>query len=180
MKSSPKTLLAITLFCSALIPASAQNAIPFRELGDPSPLRFAEGKMIMEREEGAWRVKAPNFWSAGWQIRDPFLPSLVGDGEKRLVVLANGLSANDELTLKIRFIGSDWKRADIYEIPLTQLAQGEPAKFRSSTLLGKPVEQIEGGLPAGERPTAVQFMFAGKGNSPIDLLLHSLTTGNTP
>lgn len=167
----PFVSLLVCIFCGS---APAADFLPLGELGKPSPLKFAEGEMLLEIEGSSMRVEAPSFWKWGWQVRQPALPGLEADGEKRLVVRAEGSSANEELTLKVRLVSADWSRADLYEIPLSGLAPGTPGEFASGTPYGEPSEQENGGLTGGEPPGAIQFLLAGKGRAPVQLVLHAI------
>ncbi len=152
----------------------AADPIPVVQLGKATPLKFAEGEMVLEAEENGWRVQAPSFWKCGWQVKQPSLPAMEAGGDKRFLVIAEGASANEQLVMKLRLVSRDWARADIYEISLAGLNAGDFAEYAASTAYGQPAEQEGGGLAPGEDIGALQFLFAGKGKEPIQLTLKEI------
>jgi hypothetical protein len=165
-----------SLFCLLVVSITvrASDSVSFSNLGEAVALKYAENEMVLRMEEDALVAEAPNFWKCGWQIQRPTLPSLNTDSKKPLVILAKGESANAELVLKLRFVSGDWSRADIYEIPLNGLNAGDFTEFEATTNLGQPSEQENGGLSEGEAVGALQFLFRGKGNAPLNLAFSEL------
>lgn len=169
-----KILPRLTILLLLPLSMHAAESVSIPGLGTPQPLKFADGEMILEATDEALGVQAPSFWKCGWQVQNPSLPNLDTTKGEPLILMARGESANAELVLRLRFVSADWSRADIYEIPLQGVRAGEFVEFPATTPLGEPVEQENGGLSGGESIGAVQFLFRGTGNSPLDLDLQEI------
>lgn len=150
--------------------------IRFSEMPEPSPLRFAQEQMTMEKTPDGLAVEAPNFWSCGWQMANISWPLDAVEG-KPLILRACGSAPIGEFRLVLRLRSADWQRADVYEIPLPQLEAAQMVDFESTSPLGEPVEKEEGGLNPGESPAHLQFVFKGQGNAPVSMVLESITLG---
>ncbi len=151
----------------------AAESLSFVSIGSVEPLKFATGEMTLEFEGEALLVNAPNFWKCGWQVAKPTFPG-TEPSNKPLVIVAGGSSANEELVLRLRLVSKDWSRADFYDFPLAGLNEGEGIEFPATTPYGTPSEQENGGLSEGEDIGAMQFLFRGKGKSPIELNLQQI------
>lgn len=154
--------------------SNAEESLTFASLGSPAPLKFAAEEMVLTVEDDAVVVSAPSFWKCGWQITNPTFPLPMEAGDKPLVIVAGGSSANQELVLRLRLVSKDWSRADFYDFPLTGLNEGDSVEFAATTPFGTPSEQENGGLSTGENIGAIQFLFRGAGKLPIQLNLQKI------
>ncbi len=167
-------LFLYATLCGLLLCSVGRTSEPvkFADLGVGKPLKFADGKMTAAVEDGALRVSAPQMWSCGWQYERPVYDLGEADGTKRLFVTASG-TAPAAAKLIVRLVSTDWKRADIYEIPLAGLSSGEAADVEATTVYGEPSEREGEGLMENEAPAHLQFLTKGEGLGGVDLSLVS-------
>ena len=63
-----------------------------------------------------------------------------------------------------------WRRASISSLLVFGMTYFLPSlTYSSATKFGEPVEKDKGGLSVGETPGAIELLFKGTGNAPVEL-----------